>query len=136
VVEQHCNMHVQEAMLYSALLRKFTVVSIFGDAMYLNSICVRLCMAADKVAALSGLCMNNTNSFDFITNLHAKSWLCCIQITPLLNELRQGNLVGNLEALTKSASEAASDIHNLQTEVPSLCVVCMFCSIMYDVTEP
>ncbi|KAA6424956.1 MAG: ATP-binding cassette superfamily [Trebouxia sp. A1-2] len=39
------------------------------------------------------------------------------EITPLLNELRQGNLVGNLEALTKSASEAASDIHNLQTEV-------------------
>ncbi len=77
------------------------------------------------------------NSSDFITNLHAKSWLlCCIQITPLLNELRQGNLVGNLEALTKSASEAASDIHNLQTEVSSLCLVRMFCSNTYDVTEP
>lgn len=40
-----------------------------------------------------------------------------VQVTPLLNELRQGNLVGNLENLTKSASEAASDIHKLQTEV-------------------
>ena len=40
-----------------------------------------------------------------------------MQVTPLLNELRQGNLVGNLENLTKSASEAASDIHRLQTEV-------------------
>ena len=45
----------------------------------------------------------------------------CLQITPLLNELRQGNLVGNLEALTKSASEAATDIHNLQTEVHLAC---------------
>ena len=58
MVEQHCNMHVQEAMLYSALLRKFTIVSTFWDAMHLNSICVRLCMAADKVAALSGLCIS------------------------------------------------------------------------------
>ena len=123
-------------MLYPALLCKFTVVSIFGDAMHLNSIRVRLCMAADKVAALSGLCMRTMNTSDFFTNLHAKSWLCCIQITPLLNELRQGNLVGNLEALTKSASEAASDIHSLQTEVPSLCLIRMFCSITYDVTEP
>ena len=41
VVEQHCNMHVQEAMLYAALLCKFTVVSIFWYAMHLNSICVR-----------------------------------------------------------------------------------------------
>lgn len=130
-------MHVQEAMLYSALLCKLTIVSILWEAIHLNSIWVRLCMAADKVAAFSGLCMNTVNSLDFTTNLHAKSWLLyCIQITPLLNELRQGNLVGNLEALTKSASEAASDIHNLQTEVSSLCVVCMFCSIMYDVTEP
>lgn len=43
-----------------------------------------------------------------------------MQVTPLLNELRQGNLVGNLENLTKSASEAASDIHRLQTEVSIL----------------
>lgn len=43
-----------------------------------------------------------------------------LQVTPLLNELRSGNLVGNLEALTKSASEAASDIHRLQTEVTSI----------------
>ncbi|KAL3152198.1 hypothetical protein ABBQ32_001285 [Trebouxia sp. C0010 RCD-2024] len=42
------------------------------------------------------------------------------EVTPLLNELRQGNLVGNLENLTKSASEAASDIHRLQTEVSTL----------------
>lgn len=40
-----------------------------------------------------------------------------LQITPLLSELRQGNLVGNLEALTKSAAEAVADIHSLQTEV-------------------
>eukprot|EP00891_Asterochloris_glomerata_P002185 jgi/Astpho2/2185/Aster-03176 len=39
------------------------------------------------------------------------------EVTPLLSELRSGNLVGNLEALTQSASEAAADIHRLQTEV-------------------
>ena len=58
-------------MLYPALLCKFTVVSIFGDAMHLNSIRVRLCMAADKVAALSGLCMRTMNTSDFITCLRA-----------------------------------------------------------------
>ncbi len=42
-----------------------------------------------------------------------------MQVTPLLSELRSGNLVGNLEALTQSASEAAADIHRLQTEVRS-----------------
>ena len=47
-----------------------------------------------------------------------------LQVTPLLNELRQGNLVGNLENLTKSASEAASDIHRLQTEVTTLLHTC------------
>ena len=61
----------------------------------------------------------------------------CTQITPLLNELRQGNLVGNLEALTKSASEAAADIHNLQSEVCML-TCCVFrhtrllCSCSHD----
>jgi hypothetical protein len=44
-----------------------------------------------------------------------------VQIVPLLNDLRNGNLVGNLEALTKSASEAAADIHKLQNEVWSCC---------------
>ena len=40
-----------------------------------------------------------------------------VQITPLLSELREGHLVGQLEALTRSASEAAQDIHRLQHEV-------------------
>lgn len=41
-----------------------------------------------------------------------------VQITPLLSELREGHLVGQVEALTRSASEAAQDIHRLQHEVP------------------
>ena len=40
------------------------------------------------------------------------------QVTPLLADLRSGNLVGNLEALTRSAADAAADIHQLQNEVP------------------
>ena len=129
-------MYVQEAMLYSALLHKFTIVSMGCHAPEQY-----LCAAVHGRRQSCGsfwlmLFLNTMNTSDFFTNLHAKSWLCCIQITPLLNELRQGNLVGNLEALTKSASEAASDIHNLQTEVPSLCLIRMFCSITYDVTEP
>ena len=44
----------------------------------------------------------------------AEGWL---QVTPLLADLRAGNLVGNLEALTRSAAEAAEDIHRLQSEV-------------------
>ena len=40
-----------------------------------------------------------------------------LQVTPLLADLRAGNLVGNLEALTRSAAEAAEDIHRLQSEV-------------------
>lgn len=38
-------------------------------------------------------------------------------MTPLLGELRQGDLVGNVEALTRSAAQAAADIHRLQGEV-------------------
>ena len=40
-----------------------------------------------------------------------------LQVTPLLSELREGNMVNNLEDLTRSASEAAADIHRLQDEV-------------------
>lgn len=40
-----------------------------------------------------------------------------LQVTPLLSELREGNMVNNLEELTRSASEAAADIHRLQDEV-------------------
>ncbi|PSC74041.1 TRIGALACTOSYLDIACYLGLYCEROL chloroplastic [Micractinium conductrix] len=39
------------------------------------------------------------------------------EILPLLTELRSGNLVGNVEALTQVAAEAAADIQRLQTEV-------------------
>jgi ABC-type transporter Mla subunit MlaD len=39
------------------------------------------------------------------------------EIIPLLTELRAGNLVGNVEALTQVAAEAAADIQRLQTEV-------------------
>ena len=39
------------------------------------------------------------------------------EITPLLKELRAGNLVGNVEALTQVAAEAAADIQKLQNEV-------------------
>ena len=39
------------------------------------------------------------------------------EIIPLLIELRAGNLVGNIEALTQVAAEAAADIQRLQTEV-------------------
>ena len=39
------------------------------------------------------------------------------RFTPLLAELREGKLVDNLEALIKSASDAAVDIHKLQHEV-------------------
>ena len=42
-----------------------------------------------------------------------------LQVTPLLSELREGNMVNNLEDLTRSASEAAADIHRLQDEVRS-----------------
>ena len=38
-------------------------------------------------------------------------------MTPLLGELRQGDLVGNIEALTRSAAQAAADITRLQGEV-------------------
>ena len=38
-------------------------------------------------------------------------------MTPLLSELREGNMVNNLEDLTRSASDAAADIHRLQNEV-------------------
>ena len=34
--------------------------------------------------------------------------LCGHQVTPLLGELRQGDLVGNMEALTRSAAQAAA----------------------------
>lgn len=40
-----------------------------------------------------------------------------LQVTPILAELREGNLVGNLDALTASASLAAADIHQLQNDV-------------------
>ncbi len=43
--------------------------------------------------------------------------LCGHQVTPLLGELRQGDLVGNMEALTRSAAQAAADITRLQGEV-------------------
>ena len=43
--------------------------------------------------------------------------LLTLQVTPLLSELREGNMVNNLEDLTRSASEAAADIHRLQDEV-------------------
>lgn len=39
------------------------------------------------------------------------------EVIPLLVELRQGGLVGNVEALTQVAAEAAADIQRLQTEV-------------------
>lgn len=39
------------------------------------------------------------------------------QVSPLLSELREGDLVGNVEALTRSAAQAAADIHRLQGEV-------------------
>ena len=39
------------------------------------------------------------------------------EVIPLLTELRQGWLVGNVEALTQVAAEAAADIQRLQTEV-------------------
>ena len=39
------------------------------------------------------------------------------ELTPLLNDLRAGGLVNNLEALTKSVAEAASDIQSLQQAV-------------------
>lgn len=41
------------------------------------------------------------------------------EILPLLTELRQGSLVGNVEALTQVAAEAAADIQRLQSEVLS-----------------
>ena len=44
--------------------------------------------------------------------------LIVVQVTPLLGELREGDLVGNIEALTRSAAQAAADIHRLQNEVP------------------
>ncbi|KAG1663370.1 hypothetical protein FOA52_007107 [Chlamydomonas sp. UWO 241] len=39
------------------------------------------------------------------------------EVTPLLAELRQGGLVGNLEALTETAAAAAADIQKLQGAV-------------------
>ena len=39
------------------------------------------------------------------------------EVIPLLVELRSGGLVGNVEALTQVAAEAAADIQRLQTEV-------------------
>ncbi|KAG2441473.1 hypothetical protein HXX76_003095 [Chlamydomonas incerta] len=39
------------------------------------------------------------------------------QLTPLLAELRGGGLVGNIEALTRTAADAASDIRRLQSSV-------------------
>ena len=39
------------------------------------------------------------------------------EVIPLLVELRAGSLVGNVEALTQVAAEAAADIQRLQTEV-------------------
>lgn len=57
-----------------------------------------------------------------------------VQVTPLLSELREGNMVNNLEELTRSASDAAADIHRLQNEVQAVLVhligpatlVCMY----------
>lgn len=40
-----------------------------------------------------------------------------VQITPLLSELREGNMMADLESLVRSASEAAADLQKLQTEV-------------------
>lgn len=39
------------------------------------------------------------------------------QVIPLLEELRQGGLLGNIEALTAIAADAAADIQRLQVEV-------------------
>lgn len=39
------------------------------------------------------------------------------EVTPLLNELRSGGLVSNIEALTRTAADAAADIQALQAAV-------------------
>ena len=46
-----------------------------------------------------------------------KTWHWGAQVIPLMQQLRQGGLMGNLEELTRSASAAATDIHRLQNEV-------------------
>eukprot|EP00951_Prasinocladus_malaysianus_P045259 scaffold599280_cov52-Prasinocladus_malaysianus.AAC.1 len=39
------------------------------------------------------------------------------EVIPLLQDVRQGDMMGNLESLTATASTAAEDIHRLQNEV-------------------
>lgn len=47
---------------------------------------------------------------------HITSALCA-QLMPLLEEIRQGGLLGNVEALTAIAADAAAEIQRLQVEV-------------------
>ena len=39
------------------------------------------------------------------------------QVTPLLRELREGGLVANMEALTRTAADAVADVQKLQSAV-------------------
>ncbi|KAK9829546.1 hypothetical protein WJX72_006404 [[Myrmecia] bisecta] len=39
------------------------------------------------------------------------------EVTPLLNELRQGSLVGNLEEMTKTVADVMADVRKLENEV-------------------
>ena len=52
------------------------------------------------------------------------------EVTPLLRELREGGLVDNVEALTKTAADAAADIQKLQVSwavCVSVCVCARAC---------
>ena len=57
-------------------------------------------------------------------------------MTPLLGELRQGDLVGNMEALTRSAAQAAADITRLQGEVIGMPTSTVFGLMLCTPQEP
>jgi hypothetical protein len=82
-------------------------------------ICTKIArqMDADGLSKLFDAAETATAAIEEARPLLANAVKLADEITPLLSELRQGNLVGNLEALTKSAAEAVADIHSLQTEV-------------------
>ena len=78
-----------------------------------------------QLKSLSNNCQHS-GSFVIGCDQEAVKERCCpfgretalyAQVTPILAELREGNLVGNLDALTASASLAAADIHQLQNDV-------------------
>ncbi|CAD7702791.1 unnamed protein product [Ostreobium quekettii] len=82
-------------------------------------ICTKLArqMDADGVDSMFKAAESLSEALDIAQPLILQAAGFVEEMTPLLADLRSGGLVGNVEALTKSVAEAASDIQLLQKAV-------------------